>query len=76
MKLLIKVEKKYYFFIIDEHDAKIPPIFFDKGKKQENLDEFKKLIKERHTVATFLDENDLCEKAKLSLDNLLTKKLD
>ena len=66
--------KDILFFVIDENDARIPPAFVDTGKRRERLDEFKKLVKERHTVASFVDENDLCNKVELSLDNLTTRK--
>lgn len=66
--------KDILFFVIDENDARIPPAFVDTGKQRERLDEFKKLAKERHTVATFVDENDLCKKVELSLNQLATRK--
>ncbi len=66
--------KDILFFVIDENDARIPPAFVDTGKQRERLDEFKKLVKERHTVASFVDENDLCKNVELSLDNLATRK--
>lgn len=68
--------KEILFFLIDEKDSKIPPIFVDFGERREKLDSFKKMIKERHTVASFIDEDDLVQKVKLSLDILLDRNVD
>jgi len=69
-------DKEILFFLIDEDDAKIPPGFVDKGNRGERLDEFKKLARERHTVAYFVDKDDLSEKVKISLDHLTERKPD
>lgn len=68
--------REILFFLIDEKDSKIPPIFVDVGERRDKLDSFKKLVKERHTVATFVDEEDLVANVKLSLDKLLDQNVE
>jgi len=68
-------DREILFFTIDETDSKVPPIFVDTGDRREKLDSFKKLIKDRHTVASYVDEEDLVKKVKLSLDKVLNEEI-
>ncbi|MBN2894125.1 MAG: DUF4062 domain-containing protein [Bacteroidales bacterium] len=70
----LEKNKDILFFLIDETDSKITPSFVDTGSNREKLDSFKNLIKERHTIAFFIDPEDLETKMELSLNEKLNLK--
>lgn len=66
--------KDILFFLIDEANARIAPIFVDIDEKRNKLDAFKSLVKERHTIATFASEDELVKQIELSLKSKVSKK--
>lgn len=61
-------------YLNDEKNSKISLQNIDFGEKHEKLQSFKSILKDRHTIDTFVDENDLTEKLKRKFDDLLQKK--
>jgi len=61
-------------YFINERNSRISPSFIDFGEKHEKLEAFKSILKESHTITTFVDEDDLAEKLKIDFDQLFTKK--
>jgi hypothetical protein len=62
----LALSKYILVYLIDEQNAKIPRRSIDVGESLERLDVFKKILRERHTIDTFVDEADLV--TKLSRD--------
>jgi len=60
----LELGKDIFMYLADEIDSKISPVYFDKGEKQEQLDNLKSILRERHTIDTFTNEDDLAEKLK------------
>jgi len=69
----LDLEKDIYIYLIDE-DASIKITDIDEHENLVKLNSFKKTLKERHTVDFFKDEEDLCEKIKNRIDEILEKK--
>lgn len=67
----LDLNKEIFIYLVDEKNSKINPQFIDFGEKYEKLQSFKSILKDRHTIDTFVDENDLCEKLKRKFDELL-----
>lgn len=63
----LALSKTILIYIIDEQNARVQRQFIDTGEPQEKLDAFKKILRERHTIETFVDENDLITKLKRDL---------
>jgi len=70
----LDLNREIFIYLIDEKNSKISLSNIDFGEKHEKLQSFKSILKERHTIDTFLDENDLAEKLKRKFDDLLPKK--
>ena len=47
---------------MDENYGELTPSGFDIGLNQEKLSAFKSILKERHTIDYFINENDLASK--------------
>ena len=69
----VKEEKEILIYLIDD-DAEISVQHIDFGEKHEKLKNFKKLLKEKHTVDFFRSEDDLTEKLDKRFEDLLTSK--
>jgi hypothetical protein len=69
------LDRDIFIYLIDEKDSKISPQNIDFGEKHEKLQSFKSILKDRHTIDTFVDETDLTEKLKRKFDELLLKKV-
>ena len=69
-----ELNKEILIYLIDEKKGVVHPEFIDWGDKHEKLDAFKAILRERHTIDTFIDENDLGEKLRRRFDELLSKK--
>lgn len=67
-----KSGKEILIYIIDDESSKVTPkyIEFDKIPK---LNSFKETLKERHTIDTFKDSNDLKSKIERQFEKYLTK---
>lgn len=70
----IELDKEIRIYLIDEVNSKVNLKFIDFGKKHEKLVDFKSLLKEKHTIDTFHNPDDLKQKLKTLLDELLEKK--
>jgi hypothetical protein len=68
------IEKKEVLIYLINKDAKISGENIDFGEKHEKLQNFKKLLKEKHTVDFFLSEDDLTEKLDTRFEELLSSK--
>lgn len=70
----LDLKKDIWIYLIDEKNSKISPTFIDFGETHEKLQSFKSILKDRHTIDTFIDEVDLQEKLKRKFDEVLKKK--
>jgi hypothetical protein len=64
--------KEILIYLLDEKNAKVYAEYIDFGEKKEKLDQFKTILKEKHTIDTFKTEDDLVEKLKKRLDYILS----
>lgn len=60
--------KTILIYLIDEENSRVPFKFIDAGESREKLVAFKSVLRERHTVDTFVNEMDLIEKLKRDLE--------
>lgn len=70
----LELNRDIFIYLNDEKNSKISPQNIDFGEKYEKLQSFKSILKDRHTIDTFVDEKDLTEKLKRKFDELLSKK--
>ena len=61
-------------YLIDEEKAQIPPMFFDVAESALKLQDFKELLRKKHTIETFLSPEDLGSKVERDLLRLFTEK--
>ena len=62
------LSKAIFIYLIDEENARVPVKFIDRGDALEKLESFKGILRERHTIDTFVDEADLARKLKRDLE--------
>jgi hypothetical protein len=70
----LELDKEILIYLINDINGKVSPINVDFGENHDKLESFKSILKERHTIDTFIDETDLGEKLKRKYDALLAKK--
>jgi hypothetical protein len=70
----LDLKKDIWIYLIDEKNSKVSPTYIDFGEKHEKLQSFKSILKDRHTIDTFVDEFDLQDKLKRKFDEVLKKK--
>lgn len=70
----LELKREIFIYLYNDKDSKISPKNIDFGEKYDKLQSFKSILKDRHTIDTFVDENDLAEKLKRKFDDLLLKK--
>lgn len=66
--------KEILIYLVDEANA---PTYFkdiDQGEALEKLNSFKRILRERHTVETFKDKDDLAKKLKRDIEHNVTPK--
>lgn len=68
----VELDKEILIYLIDEDNALVKPIHIDYGEKHEQLNNFKKLLKEKHTIDSFRNPQDIVEKLKSRFSNILT----
>ena len=68
----VNLDKEILIYLIDEKNALIHPQHNDYGEKHEQLNNFKQLLKEKHTVDFFRDPKDIIGKLKSRLSDILT----
>lgn len=70
----VELNKEVLIYMADEKDSRISPQDMDCGERREKLIGFKSILKERHTIDTFISEDDLVQKVKRRFDELLTQR--
>ena len=65
------LSKETLIYLVDEENAQVPVKFIDRGVNLEKLDAFKRMLRDRHTVDTFVSEEDLVEKLRRDLKRQL-----
>lgn len=63
--------KETLIYLIDEENALVPVKFIDRDLNREKLEAFKRKLRERHTIVTFVSEDDLVEKLRRDLRRYL-----
>jgi hypothetical protein len=67
-------DKHILIYIIDEQNSSIPPKYVDRGEENQKLVSFKKLLRKRHTVASFISEDNLVQQLRNDFHRLLQSK--
>jgi hypothetical protein len=70
----VDLEKEILIYLIDEKEALISYRDIEFGESHEKLQNFKRLLQEKHTIDFFRNPDDLTQKLKHRLDDLLTRK--
>jgi len=70
----LELDREILIYMLDEQDSKVSPQDIDFGEKREKLVAFKSILKERHTIDSFVSEDDLVNKVKRRFDELLSRK--
>lgn len=65
------LSKETFIYLIDEENALVLRKHIDKGADLEKLEAFKRTLRERHTVDTFVSAGDLVEKLRRDLSRHL-----
>ncbi len=68
----LALSKEVLIYLIDEENSRVAVKFIDKGESGERLEAFKRILRERHTVDTFVDETDLTSKLERDLKRHLS----
>lgn len=63
----VERSKEVLIYLVDEENARVPVKFIDNGEAREKLESFKKTLRDRHTIDTFVDEGDLAKKIERDL---------
>ena len=61
------LSKETLIYLIDEENAVVPVKFIDQGVNLIKLEAFKRTLRDRHTVDTFVSDEDLVEKLRRDL---------
>jgi len=69
-----ELQKDILIYIMDEENSKSYIKDIDFNENHEKLKVFKSVLKENHTIDTFINEDDLIEKLKRRFNELLSKK--
>jgi hypothetical protein len=70
----IELDKEILIYLVDEKNSVVNTQYIDFGEAHEQLENFKQLLKEKHTVDFFRNPNDLVERLENRLNGLLVKK--
>lgn len=70
----IELDKEILIYLIDEKNALVNTEHIDFGAAHDKLENFKQLLKEKHTIDTFKDPKDLKRKLGNRLNDLLKRK--
>ena len=63
----LEMKKETLIYLIDEENAQVRIKFIDHGTSRDKLEAFKKTLRDRHTVDTFVFEDDLVQKLRRDL---------
>lgn len=72
----LEKEKEILIYLIDEERASILIKNVDKGINCELLNKFKSILRDKHTVGYFINQEDLCQKLDRRMKGLLSYKKD
>jgi hypothetical protein len=67
--------KDILIYMINEEKARVQVSFIDKDERRDKLEVFKTLLKERHTIATYITPDDLIEQLERDFRKLLQSKI-
>ncbi len=70
----LELKRDILIYIADENDSRISPQDMDFDGSRQKLIAFKSILRERHTIDTFISEDDLAQKVKRRFDELLIQK--
>jgi Domain of unknown function (DUF4062) len=63
----LSLSKEIFIYLVDEENARVAIKYIDRGESLEKLDSFKSILRERHTVDSYINETDLAIKLKRDL---------
>lgn len=63
----VERSKEVLIYLVDEENARVPVKFIDNGEARDKLESFKRTLRDRHTIDTFVDEGDLAKKIERDL---------
>ncbi len=70
-----QLDKEILIYLMDSKNAKVAPEFIDRDTfRSTRLDTFKRLLKENHTVDTFVSPDDLAQKLQRSVGSYVEPK--
>jgi hypothetical protein len=69
-----KYNKDVRIYLMDDSTAIVPARFVDRDERHIKLEDFKHLLRDRHTVATFVSVDDLDKKLDKDLRSLLSSR--
>lgn len=67
-----ELQKELRIYFMDDNTALVPARFVDRDERHLRLDDFKRLLRDRHTVAMFGSPDDLANRLDKDLRQLLT----
>jgi hypothetical protein len=70
----IKEDKEILIYLVNEKEALTKVEFIDFGEKKEILENFKTALKEKHTIDSYRNEEELVNKIRKRLDEIILKK--
>jgi len=70
----LELKKEILIYLVDEENALFPVKFIDHGDARDKLQAFKRVLRERHTIDSFRDEDDLAAKIKRDLERMVPTK--
>jgi len=62
-----ELKKETLVYLIDEENARVPVKYIDRDTNREKLEAFKRTLRDRHTVDTFVTEDDLVQRLRRDL---------
>lgn len=66
--------KDVRIYLMDDSTAMVPARFIDRDERHVKLEDFKRLLRSRHTVATFVSVDDLAKRLDKDLRQLLSSR--
>lgn len=63
----LELKKETLIYLVDEENARVPIKFIDRGTSRDKLEAFKATLRDRHTVDTFVTEEDLVQNLRRDL---------
>lgn len=67
----LELKKETLIYLIDEENSRVPIKFVDRDTNRDKLEAFKATLRDRHTIDTFVTEEDLVQKLRRDLGRYL-----